>query len=84
MKIMKCLELATGRPGGPVNQYLRDYNRATGFSTWTVDKAKALKFTDALEAMTLWKSVHEKEPVRVHDGKPNRPLTAFTISIEEA
>jgi hypothetical protein len=32
----------------------------------------------------LWNSVHEREPVRAHDGKPNKPLTAFTIEIEDA
>ena len=82
MKLIKCVELANGERG-PAGQFLRSYDPKTGFSTWTIHKEKAMKFAEATAAFMLWKSVHEREPVRVHDGKPNRPLTAFTIAIED-
>jgi hypothetical protein len=82
MKVMRCLELANGQPG-PAGQYLHEYDPRTGFSVWTRHKEKAKKFLDAPEAFELWRSVLEKEPVRAHDGKPNRPLTAFTITVED-
>jgi hypothetical protein len=83
MKVIRCLELANGAPG-PRNQFLAKYDPKTGHSTWTLDKAKAMKFAGPAEAFMLWNSVHEREPVRAHDGKPNKPLTAFTIEIEDA
>lgn len=48
----------------------------------TANPAEALRFDDAKAAMELWRMVaappHHMRP----DGKPNRPLTAFTIVIE--
>ena len=82
-KIMQCVELASGLPGGPKGQWLKSYEPRTGESVWTDNRGEAHRFADAFEALTMWKSVHEHQPVRP-DGKPNRPLTAFTISIEEA
>jgi hypothetical protein len=82
MKVIKCVELVNGDPG-PSGQYLAKYDSKRGFSVWTRHKAKAMKFADAAEAFMLWNSVHELEPVRAHDGKPNKPLTAFTIVIED-
>lgn len=81
MKVIRCVSLADGSPG-PADQFLAAYNNKTGESVWTNDRAKALKFVDAFTALLLWKSIHEMEPVRL-DGKPNRPLTAFTVTIEE-
>lgn len=34
------------------------------------------------EAFELWRSVDPRQPTRPHDGQPNRPLTAFTVSFE--
>lgn len=44
----------------------------------TSDPAKALRFADQEDAMVLWRKSNGLRP----DGRPNRPLTAFTISIE--
>ena len=48
----------------------------------TPDIAKASRYSVA-DAHTLWTLTDLREPVR-SDGKPNRPLTAFTVSIEPA
>lgn len=81
MKLIKCECLADGSPG-PAGQFLSRYDPKTGESVWTVKRCDALQFTDIHDALSLWKSVHEKEPIRP-DGKPNRPLTAFSVTIED-
>ena len=40
----------------------------------------ARRFTDFGEAHRVWTRTCRRDPVRP-DGKPNRPLTAFTVSI---
>lgn len=45
----------------------------------TATLAEARRFTTA-EALAYWKQVSARWPRRP-DGKPNRPLTAFTVSI---
>ena len=46
-------------------------------TTPDVEEALVLYTTEALE---LWKWVDPRQLVRA-DGKPNRPLTAFTVSL---
>lgn len=45
----------------------------------TAELDKATRYTK-LEAMDLWRAVDPQHPVR-SDGKPNRPLTAFSVMI---
>ena len=47
----------------------------------TEDRSKAMRFDDPGAAMTYWRRQSIVRPYR-DDGKPNRPLTAFTIEIE--
>jgi hypothetical protein len=82
-KVIKCQCLADGSPG-PAGQYLKAYDAKTGESEWTLNVAEALTFPSPLEAHRLWASVLPSQPIRPWDGKPNRPLTAFTIWIEDA
>lgn len=83
MKVMLCVCLANGEDG-PAGQYLAEYDNQTGESAWTDDLAKAMRFEDGPAALECWRQVHARDPVRPWDGKPNRPLTAFTVTIEEA
>lgn len=46
----------------------------------TPDRANARLFEDAADAMHEWQRVSKTWPVR-QDGKPNRPLAAFTVQI---
>lgn len=66
-------------------QYLRGYDPdafdGRGLADWTPDRADAMEFPDVLAAITLYRTVSKVRPTR-HDGKPNRPLTAFTVTIE--
>jgi len=43
----------------------------------TRDLSQAMKFEDAAAAMRCWQRQNGWRP----DGKPNRPLTAFTVEI---
>lgn len=43
----------------------------------TADEAKALVFPDAAAALECWRKAHGMR----WDGRPNRPLTAFTVEI---
>lgn len=47
----------------------------------TADIEQAKQFTDVLEAGEFWKQQSPTVPLR-SDGRPNRPLTAFTVSME--
>ena len=68
------------REGG---RYVRTYdpsgNRGQGSFTTTEDTVDALQFGTETEAFEKW-----REPYGLRaDGRPNRPLTAFTMTIEE-
>jgi hypothetical protein len=53
-----------------------------GDDRWTDDPAKAKRFVSQDEAFACWRARSKKNPTRP-DGKPNRPLTAYSITIEE-
>jgi hypothetical protein len=42
------------------------------------DPAEAMRFPDVMAAMEEWKRPSTVRPLRA-DGKPNRPLSAFTV-----
>jgi hypothetical protein len=48
--------------------------------TMTSDPAEARVWETAADAMAIYREVYKAHPVRP-DGKPNRPLTAFSIII---
>lgn len=50
-----------------------------GSATFTPDLAQAKRFADVGAAIECWKAQSTKVPTRP-DGKPNRPLTAYSIT----
>jgi hypothetical protein len=54
-----------------------------GAAWWTPDPAKAMRFVDLIAAFETWKTQSVTRPIR-EDGKPNRPLTAHTITFAQA
>lgn len=82
MILMRCHGLANGQPG-PRGQFLKAYDASTGESEWTDEVTDARVFATKAEAMKLYRSVLPSQPVRPWDGRPNRPLTAFTVEIGE-
>lgn len=88
MIVIKCVDL-TGRShhpsgGAPRDLYLQaydpEYAGGRGLAEWTEDIETAMRFATAGEAWMLWRQPSRVRPVRA-DGKPNRPLTAFTIEV---
>ena len=63
-----------------------DGNYNGGVLETTPDIAEALKFNDAAEAFKKWcqSTGCACHGVRPHDGKLNRPLTAFHCLVENA
>jgi hypothetical protein len=59
-----------------------DANHGFGNERWTDDLAKAKKFKSFMAAMECWKAQSSVKPYRP-DGKPNRPLTAFSVMPEK-
>lgn len=80
--VLVCHGDALGGHRHLIGQYLLSYDldarRGRGSSEWTPDIGEALRFPSATQAMDVWQSVSPSNPVR-DDGKPNRPLTAFTV-----
>ena len=70
-------------PGNKV--YLRSYDADTpdgrGAIVTTTVRDEALRFDDLAAAFECWKRTSATRPLRP-DGKPNRPLTAYTITFE--
>jgi hypothetical protein len=82
---MKVLIWADSLAGGtPVHGFLKafdpDAHDGRGDIVFTRDVSQALKFDDGAQALECWRRQSTVRPVRP-DGKPNRPLTAFTIEI---
>lgn len=50
--------------------------------TFTTDIRRAVSWPDPPAAIQAWRAQSRTTPLR-DDGKPNRPLTAFTVTIEE-
>ena len=66
-------------------RYLKSYDpeahNGFGAEEWTADPAQAMVFDGVREALECWRAVPANHPVRLSDGKPNRPLTAVTITL---
>ncbi len=60
--------------------YDPDASDGLGEMIWTTKVADALRFATQEAAVSFYLQVSQVRPVRP-DGQPNRPLTAFTVSI---
>ena len=50
-----------------------------GSFLFTMDPKAAMQFEGLTGVLTAWRTVSTKWPVRPNDGKPNRPMTIFSI-----
>jgi hypothetical protein len=80
---MTAVLIVTGSEEYP--QYLKSYDvdarDGRGEADFTDNINEALHFPTAGEAFDAWRTQSKKRPLRP-DGKPNRPLTAFTMTVE--
>ena len=65
-----CRSTLRGRTTGP---------RGQGIAHWTRDPAQAMTFATAAAATECYRAVPHNRPLRP-DGKPNRPLTMFSVA----
>lgn len=81
LRIVCC---AAGMPDKLEGQYLRyfdpDGHDGMGTIICTEYKHEAMNFIDAHAALTLWRKQSTVRPLR-DDGRPNRPLTAYTCEL---
>ena len=81
LAVKAAAEIRHGNMG--LGNYLQDYNpeahNGRGDATFTPDVAKAMKFDSFYAAMECWSRQSKTLPLRP-DGKPNKPLTAFSVS----
>lgn len=59
-----------------------DAKGGRGDEGWTTDVNKAKKFPSFHAAMACWTAQSKKVPFRP-DGRPNKPLTAFSVTVEQ-
>ena len=86
--ILKLIETHLGETpydGKYLLQYDPSYHPAgteynDGIIEVTDDPRLAMRFPSALEALEKWKESYGMR----EDGRPNRPLTAWTVMVEEA
>ena len=85
--IGSCINDGAAQTGMDANRalYLRywdvEAHDGRGIVEWTADLSEAHVFASSIDAARVWKLVPMCRPLR-EDGKPNRPLTAFSIIIE--
>jgi hypothetical protein len=70
-----------GLEGQYVESYTPDGNEGRGRLVLTPHVQAAKRYTGHGAALAEWKRVSATHPTRP-DGKPNRPMTAFTVRIE--
>lgn len=85
MFIMKIVGMANGNWCGIAGTYLKEMDfeahQGRGFLLSTPNKKDAKVFKDNQELIKYWRTTSKTQPLRP-DGYPNRPLTAFNITIE--
>jgi hypothetical protein len=83
--LMQAVELAAVPPGivepptGFLKSFDPDANGGWGLITWTTDPEDAMVFATVGDALEMWKRQSTLLPLRP-DGRPNRPLTAWTVT----
>lgn len=78
--VIECFDIPTWDYAGMVRGFDPEFADGDGWIDLTQDKSEALRFTDFLDAVDCWKMASRRKPVR-EDGKPNRPMTTYTIAI---
>ena len=84
MLSLRIVGLADGRPYPNFDgKYIAEVGDIDNINTWllTNNIAEAKVFEDHITAIAFYKWQSSLTPMRP-DGKPNRPLTAFTVVFE--
>ncbi len=83
--VIKCWGPASDLKEPIKGEYLKSFDPEAhdgrGEAKFTKNIKDAMVFTDATEAIRMWQSQPVTRPLR-EDGKPNRPLSAFSAMFE--
>lgn len=83
--VIKILCLADGTPTPSDNTYVKSFDpdgfNGRGQLTTTPDVGRAKQFSTQVEALRFWQQQSKVNPTRP-DGQPNRPLTAYSVTID--
>lgn len=84
MYALQVIRLASGPPGPEAGQFVQDFDPdahdGLGMATLTPDRHEAKTFASKMDAFRFWMTQSTLRPTR-DDGKPNRPLTAYSIEV---
>jgi hypothetical protein len=84
--IMRALGFANGVDCPVAGQWVKTFDHEAhggiGDGVFTANPAKAMRFASFTEAVEFWKKIPKCKPLR-EDGKPNRPLSATTVTFDE-
>lgn len=92
MTVIRIVGLVSGGPSPFDGQYLKEYDPdrrgidpdghiMLAHVTTTPNPDEAMRFAGVADAQGTWARKSTRWPIRP-DGQPNRPLTAFTVSLE--
>jgi len=83
--LIMCVSSAQGDPTSHDGMYLCRYepeaHDGRGLVEWSMSEERAIQFPTLVAAREAWMCVPRTRPTR-DDGHPNRPLTAYTVSIQ--
>lgn len=68
--------------GRYVSRYDPDAHHGLGQVWTTRAPSNAIQFRTQQEAVEFYRQASSEKPIR-EDGRPNRPLTAFTVSVSD-
>ena len=85
--VIKIVGAASGHPTGLEGQYVKSFDpeafQGRGDVIATMNKNDAMHFDSFTQAHAFWNQQSKLRPLRP-DGRPNKPLTAFTVEIISA
>ena len=89
-RVIRLIGLANGETSLADGQWVKEYNPSTdgtdpagqaiGCLLVTTSDPTQARLYGMSEVLEVWRRVDSRNPVRP-DGKPNRPLTAYTVEI---
>ena len=82
-KIIRLVALADGTRDAYCGQWVVDADVDAMLLLTTRHPARARTFPTVADAMAYWSRESRLRPTRP-DGKPNRPLTAYTVEVADA
>lgn len=82
MFVIRCVEGDGDIEGQYLTDFDPDYSNGIGLTRWTTNRDKAWVYPTKETAIDVVLTQSTVRPLH-DDGKPNRPLTAFHVVIEQ-